>query len=357
MKHPYAGLPPHHFWNKAVAPVEYKAIDFLPAPKFMLHGSRKIATAGSCFAQNIARHLKKTGNAYFDAEPRHPVMDEEYGTRNGYGVFSARFGNIYTVRQLLELMQQAFGVIAPIYDFHTEGEFAYDLLRPSVQADGFSSIEEAKADRDYHLSRVKKLFLECDVFVFTLGLTESWMNVEKGYVYPSCPGTSRGVYDPKLHQFRNFSYEECRDNLSKFLKALAEVNPTCKVLLTVSPVALAATFEKQNVLVATSYSKSVLRAVCGDAEAHFENVLYFPSYEIISSACSFGHYLSKDMREANAQGVDHVMECFSRTLYPLGTGQEPAKAEAPVQRNGVELGRALLQAECDEMFNNPDAKR
>ena len=358
MKHPYADLSPSHFWNKAITGVGYEDIDFIPHPKFTLHGSTKIATAGSCFAQNIARFLKKTGGAYFDAEPAHSYIAEEYSTRNGYGVFSARFGNIYTVRQLRELIEQAFGIIPVIYDFFGDNGLIYDLLRPSVQQDGFTSLEEAIADRNYHLTRVKKLFLECDVFVFTLGLTESWINGAKGkgYVYPSCPGTARGVYNPEVHLFKNFTYQECSADLDKILTFLAEVNAHCKVILTVSPVALAATYEDNNVLISTSYSKATLRALCGDTEKRYTNVLYFPSYEIISSTCSLGAYLSDDLREANAQGVGRVMECFSRALYPKGTEKKSQILTRHVENKSTELSKALLQAECDEMYNDPDAK-
>lgn len=358
MKHPYSGLAPHHFWNRSLSDIPYADINFLPLPKFVLHGSRKIATAGSCFAQNIARYLREHQGHFYDAEPKHPLMGDDYATRNGYGVFSARFGNIYTTRQLWELLSQAFGRSQVIFDFHEEKGLVYDLLRPSVQQDGFSCREEAAADRHYHLARVKEMFLSCDVFVFTLGLTESWMHALNGYTYPACPGTARGIYDPNVHRFKNFTFEECYSDMDKVIRFLTEVNPACKLVVTVSPVALAATYEQNNVLVSTTYSKSVLRAVCGEIERQYAHVQYFPSYEIIASACSFGQYLTQDLRGANERGIRHVMHYFGKAFYPDGFEKQEVKtASSGRPDDSIALAKQLIEAECDEMFNNPESKR
>jgi len=64
----------------------------------------------------------------------------------------------------------------------------------------------------------------------------------------------------------------------------------------------------KHVLNATSYSKSTLRAVAGDAAKAFANVFYFPSYEIISSAASRGMFFNPDLRTVNPMGVDLVMK-------------------------------------------------
>src|SRR3546814_18373073 len=47
--------------------------------------------------------------------------------------------------------------------------------------------------------------------------------------------------------------------MEQFLKRLKAINPRVKVVLTVSPVPLIATYEPAHVLCATTYSKSVLR--------------------------------------------------------------------------------------------------
>ena len=64
-------------------------------------------------------------------------------------------------------------------------------------------------------------------------------------------------------------------DLNRFIRALQGVNPACKVLLTVSPVPLIATYEDEHVLQATILSKAALRVVAGGAEQTFDHVGYF----------------------------------------------------------------------------------
>ena len=141
------------------------------------------------------------------------------------------------------------------------------MLRPNAIPDGFSDLREARADRIHHLNCVKKLFETTNVFVFTLGLTESWYNTRSGHTYPVCPGTARGEYDVQLHQFRNLTYPEVMADLDALVQGLLQINPSLNIILTVSPVPLVATNTDTNAIGGvSSYSKSVLRAVCGEID-------------------------------------------------------------------------------------------
>src|SRR5205807_6284661 len=112
-----------------------------------------------------------------------------------FGVFPARFGNIYTVRQLLQLFQRAYGLFEP-----TDSEWLsidaghIDPFRPRIQQAGFKTVGDLRADRDNHLQAVRQMFEQCDVFIFTLGLTEGWEAMADGAVFPLAPGVvARGV--------------------------------------------------------------------------------------------------------------------------------------------------------------------
>ena len=85
------------------------------------------------------------------------------------------------------------------------------------------------------------MFETFDVFVFTLGLTECWMSVEDGAVFPVCPGVEGGVFDPEKFAFYNQDVVEVVGDMSAFFDELRSVNLICQVVLTVSPVPLAAT--------------------------------------------------------------------------------------------------------------------
>ncbi|MFL6593466.1 MAG: GSCFA domain-containing protein, partial [Luteimonas sp.] len=173
-RNPYSDLPPTRFWRRSVASVERHLLDPVVSAKFTIGRADKVATAGSCFAQHIARKLQAAGFNYYVAETP-PALPAEEARARGFGVFSARYGNLYTVRQLLQLFKRAHGRFAPREDhwLRPDGRFA-DPYRPNVEPGGYVDVAALREDRASHLQNVRAMFREADFFVFTLGLTEGW---------------------------------------------------------------------------------------------------------------------------------------------------------------------------------------
>jgi hypothetical protein len=258
----------------------------------------------------VSNYLQKNGFSVLDVEPAPLALSEEVAKSFGYKIYSARYGNIYTVRQLLQLAEDARRGIVNAADVWTKDRKYFDALRPNVEPEGFESAEEALALRKAHLDRVKGLFRRMDVFVFTLGLTEAWIDKRSGRVYPIAPGTIAGDYDPEIHAFRNFGFNEIYNDFIRFYELIKTRNPDVKIILTVSPVPLTATASDDHVLPATTYSKSVLRSVAGALAQEFENIDYFPSYEMIVSPWSKGAFYDSNMRSVTSSGVAAVMRVF-----------------------------------------------
>lgn len=309
MKNPYRALPERSFWKPAVA--DRHIADFSemwdPMP---LKRSDKVATAGSCFAQHIGRNLKIRGADFMDMEPAPDFLAEEDQRRFGFGVFSCRYGNVYTSRQLLQLILEAFGRRTPDEIVWEKNGRFFDALRPAIDPTGFETREEVIADRKRHLAAVREMFETLDVLVFTMGLTEGWHSTVDDTMYPTAPGTIAGEYDPERFAFKNLQYPDVLDDMNRFWEILREVNPDARMLLTVSPVPLIATATGGHVLPATTYSKSVLRAVAGDLAAMHDDVYYFPSYEVIIGHPSRGIFFEPDLRNVNQMGVNLVMTHF-----------------------------------------------
>ena len=306
--HPYKDLPRRQFWRTAVADRSWDDVAFSDSFELAIDFQRNIGCAGSCFAQHLGEGLRKFGISIYNTEPPHELHSDQERKINEQ--FSARYGNIYSSKQLLELVEQAFEIRPPIIDFCVSKKGYYDLLRPSIQPGGFDTYEECLVDRLYHLSMVKKLFTDLDYFVFTIGLTETWINKDGNYAYPVCPGVIAGDFDADKHAFVNLGYNESYDYLKKAINIIHSKNNKIKIILTVSPVQLSATFTNQHVLIASSYSKSILRAVVGKLEEEYSMVYYFPSFEITSHLASCGKYLEPNLREISPRGVAHVMKDF-----------------------------------------------
>ncbi|WP_042976840.1 GSCFA domain-containing protein [Burkholderia sp. AU4i] len=310
MKNPYSGKPDYAFWKRSVSSLNIGEVDPVVSAPFPINLGDKIATAGSCFAQHISRTLTSEGYDYLVTEsaPRSTAAVDD-----GYGVFPARFGNIYTVRQLLQLFLRAYGLFHPVDTvwWRADGR-AVDPFRPRVQESGFANREEVESDRVEHFKAVREMFERANVFVFTLGLTEGWVSDVDGAVFPIAPGVVANPDARDSISFRNFTVREMEEDLTKFISLLRGVNPSIKIILTVSPVALVATYEARHVLVSTCYSKSALRVVAEDASRSHSNVAYFPSYEIITGAYARSSYFEDDLREVRPEGVAHVMRLFKR---------------------------------------------
>lgn len=342
---PYADAAPYRLWRKGVAEQPSAAINPVVQSPFRLVRTDKVVAAGSCFAQHISRRLRENKFSFLVTETAHPILDPAIAERFHYGVFSARYGNIYTARQLLQLFQRAYGTFTPADDCWEQGGRFFDPFRPQIQPNGFATRAEYDSDRVQHFAAVRRAFEEMDVFVFTLGLTECWVSSEDGAAYPVCPGTAAGVFDASRHAFVNFSVDDVVADFSAFLEALRSVNPTIRVVLTVSPVPLQATALDRHVLVSTAYSKAVLR-VAAEMLARTPNVAYFPSYEIVTSAFSRGAYFAPDLRNVTEEGVDHVMRVFFAGMTDEASEPppQPPEPEPDPVREAVRVFKAL----CDE---------
>jgi hypothetical protein len=129
-----------------------------------------------------------------------------------------------------------------------------------------------------------------------------------------CPGTIKGEFDPEHYHFQNCSYAETRTTLEEALALVRTLRPGVRFLLTVSPVPLTASASGDHVVSATTYSKSVLRAVAGDVRAAWDDVDYFPSYELITSPLFRGRFFEQNLRAVTEHGVAFVMRHFLSAL-------------------------------------------
>lgn len=342
MSHPYSSLELRAFWSPAVGQRNMLDIDSLWSAPFRINRKVKIATYGSCFAQHFSRALMARGFTWMDCEPAPQGTSTENAKKFNYGVFSARTANIYTTSLLLQWVQWALGEKdAPQIFWEKEGRIL-DPFRPTIEPNGFSSVEEMLASRQQCIQAFRTTILESDIFVFTLGLTESWWDAEGGFEYPICPGTAGGSFDADKHVFRNQGYNFVRKSLATAIQKIGRARDRGPdVLLTVSPVPLTATNSGNHVLVATMESKSTLRAVAGHVSRSISWVSYFPSYEIINSAPFRGMFFEPNMRSVSPHGVDHVMKAFFAGLPDQAEAAgSPAEARSrPAIRSKVTAPR------------------
>ena len=348
--HPYLHFPDRSFWSRSVSS-RWNTRDLVAPHTPILRPTDRIMSAGSCFAANTVPFLEQAGYAYVRTER----LEETSSDRFGYGRYSAAYGNIYTARQLLQLIRRTQDRFKPAEDRWHDGDAIIDPFRP-----GLPYPAESDAEFDVltaaHLARTHEAVAAADVFMFTLGLTEAWISAVDGAVFPACPGTVAGTFDPHRHVFKNFNVAEVTQDLRELLYELRSINLRLRVVLTVSPVPLVATATDAHVVCATTYSKSVLRVACEEVSRSVADVLYFPAYEIVMGPQA-PDYFEPDRRNVARAGVEAVIDALLAHSALPATPKPAASSRADDIDIGSVLSHTLAQSECEEMMTDPHLVR
>ncbi|MEM7295398.1 MAG: GSCFA domain-containing protein [Pseudomonadota bacterium] len=341
--HPYANLPPTAFWKSGVREARELTAG-LYRPKVKIDASTRIMTAGSCFAQHISRALRRANLNLIETEYiRLPQLSEALLNRFGYGLYSARYGNIYTMRQLKQLIEEVGGDFYPKDIIWRASGRCYDALRPNVEPSGYTLPAHVTEMRAHHLRAVRKALAEVDILIFTLGLTEAWEHIPSGTVYPTAPGTIAGTYDPTIHRLRQFSAGEIAEDFLSVRNRIQSRRPDARFILTVSPVPLTATGTGEHVLLATHAAKAKLRTTAAELCETFDDVDYFPSYEIVTHPRLGPAAFEANMRSPTAEVIARVVRCFLGAHgLPLGQAAPPVLDDSD-PADGI-CEEALLEA-------------
>ena len=252
---------------------------WLPEEPLIDHDT-KITAFGSCFAANISKHLSTVG----------------------YNVSKAKNTEVY----ISSIGEGLVNVHALLSQFR----WAFDGHVPSQELWHGYKAETFEYDESIRL-KTKEIFLNTDFFIITLGLSEVWFDsVTNEYFWRAIP---QDKFDPKRHQFKVCSMAESKDALQKILNYINDNVPNAKVLFTMSPVPLAATFRPVSCLTANSVSKSVLRAALDEMIRDNEELLnkklfYWPSYEIVKEL--FVNEFTEDNRHPHPDILAMIMRLF-----------------------------------------------
>jgi hypothetical protein len=172
---------------------------------------------------------------------------------------------------------------------------------------------------------IRKEIEKANVYILTIGVAPSW------YVKSS----GQFVFAPDVHAMdlfmqRTATVKEATDALLDVFKTIHEINPAIQIVITLSPVPLARTFEFASAIVADCLSKSVLRAAIHEALLGFgggKKPIYFPSFEIVRWAGGHaGNAFGDDglPRHISREYVKHIISSF------LSRGEEAGTAKPPL---------------------------
>ena len=345
---PYSSLPDHRFWRKAVTSLPPFAIDPVVETPFRISPQDKVATAGSCFAQEIANSLQASGFHYYLAEQPPEGMSGAEALRRNYSMYSCRYGNLYTTAQLLQLIDRAYGAFKPDLDCWTRPEDGriVDPFRPRIEPEGYDSVEDMRADREKHFSAVRRMFETMDVFVFTFGHTETWRHKKDGAILQLAPGVAGGEWDPNVYEFYNMTVSEVVRDFLASVDRIRAVNPSVRIVLSVSPVGIIATYENRHVVESNSAVKAILRAAADEVTRARPNIAYFPSSDLATVAPNAARFYRDDTRRINSFGVDRAMKMFFEHFTTRSA--EPSSPIQALKFDVAAEAETAARVVCDE---------
>ena len=244
---------------------------------------KKIIAFGSCFATHVSRFLINKKYSVFDKALGH----NQHIIRYGEGM-----ANTFTVLEQL------------LWAFENK-----DIEKNTWY---HSPDEEAISDDSMRINTLKALKL-VDIFIITVGLSEVWYNKINNQVFWKAIPASK--YDKNKHGFRVSNVDENTKNLENIYSVIKKHLPNAKIIFTLSPIPLVATFRNQSCITANSISKSILRVALDNVVTKYnqnKDLFYFPSYEIVNQV--FVDPFKPDNRHLKDEHVNKIMELFEKNF-------------------------------------------
>ena len=254
----------------------------------------KIFTMGSCFAVNINAWLKDNGFTVLDLDK----PDKE--TCIAFNVFT--------------LEQETDRALGSCDQDGLEQIWAIQSCNNIIYVDPFRHFlawndkQSLLNDRVVYQEQLKHIFESMDIFIFTAGQTEIWYNGHSGLAYSSTPPPS--IYDRSRDVNKQTSFEDNLATIEEAWHRIKRHNPNAKMIITVSPVPLKATFQGGNAVVAAEEAKATLRAVVAEFANTADDVYYFPAYELVRSNRDIREPFLPDNRHVKEEAVAAIMQMF-----------------------------------------------
>ena len=238
--------------------------------------SAKIFALGSCFAENISARLKR---AKFSVES------------NPFGVLF----NPLSIANALDRLDAARSFAVCDISAGKENYFSFDAhssLDGRTNTEAFGNLNRAVAQGSRALH-------DAEWVILTFGT--AWVYEREGRVVANCHKQPAAEF-----KRRRLSVEEIVERYSRLFEGALRDK---KVVLTVSPVRHVGDGLQEN-----SVSKAILRLAVEELVEKYENVHYFPSYEILIDDLRDYRYYADDLAHPSSMAVEYVWERFCEAV-------------------------------------------
>ena len=258
----------------------------IPSSPFRISYSDHIMTLGSCFAENMG---KKMSEVYFEIDV------------NPFGVLY----NPVSIRNSIELLLQNKPFTTE--DIFEDHSLWLSLSHSSLFSD--SSQEGCLNKINARLVPAGELLRKTDFLLITFGTAWVFEEKKSGRVVSNCHKlpASRFVR-------RRLTVEEIMSDFSELLLKLHTQLPNLGIIFSVSPIRHWKDGAHENTL-----SKSILHLAIDALQKQFNNVHYFPAYEIQLDELRDYRFYAADMQHPSEVAADYIWERFCDTYFSADT--------------------------------------
>lgn len=226
---------------------------------FAIEPRERMLFVGSCFADNIGRRF---------------VDDKFRATVNPYGVMYNPASIMHTVKRWTREL----------------------VVAQSEASDSGSDVSQATNEAP-------------QTAVFTLGTNHVYILNETGEIVDNCRKRPQ-----RLFTERELSVDECADYLREAVTMLRQINPSVRIIITVSPIRYA-----KYGFHGSQLSKATLLLAADKLTKEMDNVVYFPAYEIVNDELRDYRFCREDMLHPTDQAVEYIWQRFGETFFSKQT--------------------------------------
>lgn len=239
--------------------MEFRTPVTITLAPFAIEPRERMLFVGSCFADNIGRRF---------------VDDKFRATVNPYGV-----------------------MYNPASIMHTVKRWTGELVAAQSEAsDSGSDVRQATDEAP-------------QTAVFTLGTNHVYILNETGEIVDNCRKRPQ-----RLFTERELSVDECADYLREAVTMLRQINPSVRIIITVSPIRYA-----KYGFHGSQLSKATLLLAADKLTKEIDNVVYFPAYEIVNDELRDYRFYREDMLHPTDQAVEYIWQRFGETFFSKQT--------------------------------------
>ena len=256
-------------------------LKIIPSPATMGLKSA-VLTQGSCFSDAIGRRLQMfklnaLANPFgviYNPDSIHKVLT--------YGIFNEPVPEHTYLRQHDLFLN---------YDVHSE----FSALKK----------EELVSHLMNTIGATHYFLKDTDWLILTYGTAWVYRRKETGEIVANCHKLPATMFSRSL-----LTLDSIVSSFSSFFEHLKKLNPQIRIVLTVSPVR-----HLKDTLEMNSVSKSVLRVACHQISSEYEDVGYFPAYEILMDDLRDYRFYKPDMLHPTAEAENYIWEKFMERYF------------------------------------------